>query len=178
MRNQFFKLFIPGLLMAAFILSCTPGAETPVDNTAEIQALIDKNLEIWNNGNMDLVAELYADNFVREAPNGTQRGLDEFKAVVEGNRASFPDFRVEITDLMVKGDEFYVQWKTTGTNTGPLGENIPATGKTINNTGFSKVTLQEGKIVKEVVMWDQLGSNMQLGFTLVPPQIEAETPEE
>ena len=58
-------------------------------------------------------------------------------------------------------------WTFTGTNSGPGA--MPPTGKSVKLSGATRVRYQDGKIVEELVFFDVLDWQTQLGFTLTPP---------
>jgi steroid delta-isomerase-like uncharacterized protein len=100
------------------------------------------------------------------------------RAAIEKDAAdfyrAFPDFRIELIDLFVKGDRAALEVRMTGTNTGPLatpmGE-IPATGKQMDLRGalIGRVNA-ENLIVEERRYYDTGTVMQQLG--LVPDAAE------
>ena len=58
-------------------------------------------------------------------------------------------------------------WTFAGTNTGPGA--TPPTGKSVKLSGATRLRFQDGKIVEELVFFDALDWQNQLGFTSMPP---------
>ena len=86
-------------------------------------------------------------------------------AMVDGRRTfheAFPDGHGEIIDLHLTGDVVVVEWRMTGTNTGPLNGN-PATGRPFARRGCSVATVRGGKIVAYHDYFDRLAQIEQLG---------------
>ncbi len=52
-------------------------------------------------------------------------------------------------------------------NTGPGA--APPTGKSVKLSGSTFIRYQEGKIAEEIVYFDVLDWQMQLGYTMTPP---------
>ena len=134
------------------------------------EAIVTRNLELWNKGDMVVVDELYSADFVRNdfAIPAETKGIEAFKEVVKFNRTAYPDFTVKIKEIIVKGDRVITPWIMTGTNTGPRGD-LPATGKAIKISGVSIVRIVNGKLTEELLFYDLSNVLKQLGFTLNPP---------
>ena len=69
-------------------------------------------------------------------------------------------------------DRTVITYKATGTNNGPLGENMAATGKKMSFSGVSISKIENGKITEEWNYYNQLPINKQLGYKLVPVEEE------
>src|SRR5437879_6480150 len=70
-----------------------------------------------NPGNLDLLTELIADDFV--ASPG-EKGSSEFVNSLAALRSGFPDIHFEIEDLIGEGDRVAVRWKFQATHSGPF----------------------------------------------------------
>jgi hypothetical protein len=55
---------------------------------------------------------------------------------------AFPDLRVVMDDLQVRGDEAEYHWTLTGTNTGPEG-----TGQRVHISGFERWRLERDGLI-------------------------------
>ena len=167
-------MIIPVILLLCFTFSCQQQVEEGITEE-EAKALAESSLEIWNEGNLAVVDELYDPDIIRHDCGQPEDmvGLDAFKDYVTLLRVSYPDFNVTIDELIVKGDKIVIRWTITGTNTGPLqtpmGE-LPPTDKKMRLPGVRIVRLVNGKIAEEWVFYNQLDVYLQLGFTLTPPQ--------
>lgn len=173
-----FLMIIPLVIMLCFAFSCQKQAtEEALEGITEEEALqiVGHILEIFNEGNLALVDELYKPGFVRHdrALPEDIVGLDAFKNYVTSLRTAYPDFRVTVDEQIVKGDKIVTRWTVTATNTGPLqtpmGE-LPPTGKKMSVPGVDIVSVADGKITEHWVFYNQLYSYQQLGFSLTPPQ--------
>jgi steroid delta-isomerase-like uncharacterized protein len=126
--------------------------------------------EIWDEGNLDAIDELFTTNFVRHGPSGTEgevRSLEEFKAVVNMYRSAFPDLQVSIEDLVAEGDRVVSRWRTRGTHEGELMGNAP-TGNQASITGILIDHISGGKIEEEWVDYDTLHLMQQIGAVPQP----------
>ena len=82
-------------------------------------------------------------------------------------RTAYPDAKVFADKIDAYTGGAVIQWRFTGTNTGP-GEN-PPTGNTVDLTGLTTISMEDGKIVREYVRFDVLSWMEQLGYTLQAP---------
>ena len=157
------------LLVAVGLLAlaaCAPPA--PPDYAARYQPIVDAYVAGWNTGNLDGLDAVLAPNFHRRSAGGLNSDdLAGMKKAMTDFRASFPDLKVVIDEGHFLQDTSFVLWTATGTNTGPGA--TPPTGKSIKVSGASLGRYNDGKMVEELVYFDALDMQQQLGFTLAPP---------
>ena len=126
--------------------------------------------EAWNKGNLAVVDELVAPNFVdHNAPPGLPAGAEGQKAFIKMYREAFPDAHVTIHDLLADGDKVISRWTGSGTHHGTL-FGIPATGKKVSIEGITIDRFSESKIVESWNIFDQLGMTQQIGVIPSPGQ--------
>lgn len=119
--------------------------------------------EIWNQGNLDLMDELFADNYKNTDPaNPQSHDLASLKIWAAMIRNAFPDFHVAIEDMIAEQDRVAKRFIVHGTHQGDF-FGIPASGKMIAMTGITCYRLQAGKIIECVWSYDMLGLLQQLG---------------
>jgi predicted ester cyclase len=84
-------------------------------------------------------------------------------------RGAFPDFTMEIVDLIEEGDTVVAHFRCSGTHLGEwLG--LPATGRRFENVDEIYVfQVKNGKLAAAVVVEDNLARLTQLGIGLMPP---------
>jgi len=162
-------------LFLCFTFSCQQQVEEGITEE-EAKAFIDRALEIWNEGNLDLVDDFYSPDYVRHHVDMYEdiKGIDAYKQWITNTRTIFPDFNVtQEGDTIFKDDKIVLRWIAEGTNTGPLNMPIgtfPSTGKKVSFYGVFITHVIEGKIVEEWVYYNQASLLQQLGFTFTPPQ--------
>lgn len=122
----------------------------------------------WNQGNLALVGELYATDYMIHDPMtpGFPGSHAAFKQFVTNLRTGFPDIHVIVEDMMAEGDKVAWRWVITGTHTGNL-MGIPPTGKSVRITGIVLSRFAKGKWAEDYVNWDTLGMLQQLGVVPV-----------
>jgi steroid delta-isomerase-like uncharacterized protein len=140
----------------------------------EMIALVERDLEIINAGNLALIDEFYAPEYVSHdyATHEETVGLDAFKEGITSMRTTFPDINVTYDEIIIMGEKTVTRWAMTGTHTGPLqtpeGE-LPPTGKKVRLSGVTISRRVNEKIVEEWSYLNLLDVVEQLGFTITPP---------
>lgn len=138
------------------------------ENKALSRRLIE---DVWNKGNLTVIDELTADNYVSHDPSAPEiRGRDGFKQLISMYRTAFPDIRFSIEDQIAEGDKVMTRWSARGTHKGAL-MGSPPTGKQATVTGITITRIVGGKAVEAWTNWDTLGLMQQLGLAPVPGQV-------
>jgi steroid delta-isomerase-like uncharacterized protein len=118
--------------------------------------------EIWSKGNVDLIDDVFAENFVGHFPAGTVQGRDGVLDRVIAHRTAFPDWTEEVEDTIADRDRVVLRFTSRGTNLGGFLGNPP----TKNRVEISEVAifeLSDGRIVEQWVYPDMLSLQRQLG---------------
>lgn len=125
--------------------------------------------EIFTAGNLALVEELFAPDYVLHDPSVPQevRGPEGMKQYVAMYRAAYPDTRFTIEDQIAEGDEVVTRWVGRGTHQGEL-MGIAPTGRVVTVTGIEIDRIAGGKIEETWVSYDALGMMQQLGVVPSP----------
>jgi steroid delta-isomerase-like uncharacterized protein len=131
------------------------------ENKAIIRRLND---EAWNQGSLDVVDELIAEDFVGIVIGGPEqiRGPHAFREFVAMYRKAFPDLSISIDQQIAEGDTVVTRWTATGTHQGDLME-MPATGKQAITAGININRIAGGKLVEGWGLFDMLGLLQQIG---------------
>jgi steroid delta-isomerase-like uncharacterized protein len=149
------------LLLTCLALSAQMMKGDPGLCDKKAQALLDKVLEIWNKGNLALIPELYTMDCVITSSSTPVPfvGHEGIKQWVENSRTMMPDLVMAFPEVIAKPDRIVAVWTMTGTQSGPMatpGGMMPGTGKKVNITGISIDYLKDGKLAKEVVIFNAL----------------------
>ena len=124
--------------------------------------------EGWNNGNLAVVDQVYAPNYIQhEPPPLLVTSSEALKQYVGGYLAAFPDLHFTIEDLVAEGDKVVWRFTSKGTQKGSF-MGIPPTGKTGIITGMVIFRLENSRIVEGWVNIDTLGLLQQLGVIPMP----------
>jgi steroid delta-isomerase-like uncharacterized protein len=122
--------------------------------------------EVWNEGRVDTVHELFAADAIAHGQNGGEselHGPHEFVEFVHKIRGAFPDMALSVEDVFGAGDKVVLRWAATMTHTGDaLG--MPPTGRPVRSRGITIARIVDGKVVEGWDNWDQYGMLEQLGI--------------
>ena len=126
--------------------------------------------EVSNEGNLDLVDEIFA-RYVSHQPDGhtEDRGPEDVKRFIGEFHQAFPDFHSTIEDQIAEGDKVATRWTIRGTHQGEF-RGIAPTGKQITVTGIGIFRFSEGKVVESCDNFDQLGMMQQVDAIPQPGQ--------
>jgi steroid delta-isomerase-like uncharacterized protein len=150
------------LLIIATILILSGCASSENDTKAGNIELVQVVFsEVWSKGNVDLIDELYATDFVGHFPAETFHGLEGIRTHVITHRTAFPDWTEEIEDLMADQDRVVARFRSRGTNLGEFLGN-PPTRNTVEISEVAIFRFKDGKIVEQWVYPDILDMQRQL----------------
>ncbi|MFC5279039.1 ester cyclase [Halorubrum rubrum] len=139
---------------------------TVYDSTVETNQAIVRRIptEIFDDGDVGLVDELFAEDFVGHVPPvpGELHGPEGFEGVVRAFRTGFPDLRHPEIHLVGDGDTVVARLVGVGTHEGEfLG--IQPTGEQMETTAMEMYRLDDGVITEAWINVDMLGILQQLG---------------
>lgn len=119
--------------------------------------------EIWHQGNLDVMDNLFTADFVRHDPNGrVLKGVDQNRQFIVSMRQAFPDLHYTVDDEIAEGNKVLVRYHFTGTHLGPF-QGVAATGKRVSYTGILIYRFADGKIAEQWTEADLLSLLQQLG---------------
>lgn len=139
------------------------GAVTTLENR---EAAIRRMYDETNKGNIDVLREILAPNFVSYGGAGFQdlRGPEAFIGLYNTFVSAFPDLRFDVQQVVVGGDMAAVRGIQTGTHLGNFLGMVPPTGKKVEWTGTAVFHFDEqGRIVERWQDLDNLSLFQQLG---------------
>ena len=115
--------------------------------------------DLWNTGNLDLIEQVYAHNFVAHWPPSSEvperRGLEGIRFGITRIRSAFPDWHEEVLDMFGSSDRVVTRYISTGTHLGPFW-GIAPTGRRIEMHEISIFRCSKGRIVEQWRMCDDL----------------------
>ena len=135
------------LIFMLLMFSCAQEDDSVATNKATSDRFTN---EVWNAGNLDVLDEVVAEDFVRHHPPSTDtpviNGRDAMREYVAGVRSTYPDVHVEVGHQLAEGDLLAASWTVTGTHA--------ELGVAIEVPGLSIVRYQDGKAVEEWISYD------------------------
>ena len=136
-----------------------------MDSAEESKAIVRRFWGVWEEGNIDLVDELLAPDYVNHTPASPDQptGPEGVKGLVSMFRSAMPDLRVVIEDMIAGEDgKVAVRYTLEGTHEGEL-FGVPPTGKRLSIKSISVERVSEGKIREHWRITDSLDMMQQLG---------------
>ena len=130
--------------------------------------------ELLSAGDIDGFGDLLADGFVEhEVLPGLEPTKEGVKQLFRMSRASFPDLRMEVEELLPSGDKVVARIRATGTHTGEPFMGMPASGKSVDMKLIDITRFDEDGLARE--HWgvaDELSLMQQVGAipAVAPPQ--------
>lgn len=130
---------------------------------------------VWEEGNIGLVDELLAPDYVNHSPGmpGQPAGPDGVKAIVSMFRSGIPDLKVVIDDMIAEGDKVAVRYTIEGTHEGDL-FGVPPTGHRVSIESFTVERVSDGRIREHWRVTDTLDMMQQLGAIPTPEHAHVE----
>ena len=126
--------------------------------------------EVMNKGNVAMVDELTAANFVdHQTPPGVPPNREGVKGFVKAFRTAFPDLHYTVHDVIAEGDRVVQRATGTGTMKGEF-QGMPPSGKSATWEEIHITRFENGKAVEHWGVIDQMGMLAQLGFMETPAQ--------
>jgi steroid delta-isomerase-like uncharacterized protein len=118
--------------------------------------------EVANKGNLDLIEEICAPDYVCHEVDQDIRGPEGVRQFISMLRAAFPDLHVTVEDVIAEGEKIVQRWTGRGTHQGEL-MGIPPTGNRVSVAGITISRFKDGKVSEEWEVYDMMGMMQQLG---------------
>ena len=162
------------LVFAFIIITMTSGCSTENgSDTATVQPVEELNkrvvrklfMEGFSGGDLKVIEEVMSPDIELHDPN-LPPGIEGVKAIVRKNNEAFDDWTFTMDDVIAVKDKVVIRWAATGIHAGSFKGETP-TGKEVRLHGIAIYRLQDGVIVEDWVVPDNLQFLMQLG--VIPP---------
>ena len=128
-------------------------------NTALVRRWVE---EVWNQGRLEVLDELYAPDWVGHFPaSGELRGPAAHKQLGQRFLEAFPDARYVIEDLIAEDDRVVLRYSARGTHRGSLRGETP-TGRAVVQTGINIYRVAGDRLVEQWAQIDLAGMLQQI----------------
>ena len=129
----------------------------------ENKAIARRAYEAINQKNLDALDEVVASDMTdHDAGPGQAPGLEGVKQLFSSLHSAFPDFQMNVEDMIAKGEKVVARVSWSGTHQGEF-MGIAPTGNRVEVSGIDILRIAEGKIVEHWGNFDDLGMMQQLG---------------
>lgn len=119
--------------------------------------------EVATKGNLDVLDEILADDFVDHDPAPDQGpGPEGLKGFFRTLRTAFPDLKAEVDEMMASDDEVAIRYTISGTHEGDFMGFAP-TGRRVEAAAMQIARFEDGKVKERWGITDQLGLLRQIG---------------
>jgi predicted ester cyclase len=135
-------------------------------NTESVRRLL---VEAFSKGNYAVIEELVAPDCIAHQNGAQGTGPEAVLRIATGLRASFPDLRLDIEEVVATDDTVWVRARGYGTDTGGVARRPPS-GRSIAVDVIDIARFREGRIVEHWGVADRLGMLQQVGAVPVSPQ--------
>ena len=137
-------------------------------STEENKSVVRRWFQAFNDHDLAAEEASRSPDFAAHVP-GAPAPLDgaSWKSFIAAFFAGFPDFQLELQDLLAEGDRVAARWTFRGTHEGEfLG--VAPTGKRVSMSAVEVNRVADGKVTEHWVVLDQLGLLQQLGAIPAP----------
>jgi steroid delta-isomerase-like uncharacterized protein len=137
-------------------------------STEQNKAVVRRFFELFNQGDITAMGEVYAPDVVDHNPApGQGPGLEGIQQILGLFRAGLPDIVVTVDNMIAEADLVVTRQTARGTQTGAfLG--VPPTGKPVTMSAQDMYRVAGGKVVEAWHIEDLLGTLQQLGAIPAP----------
>ncbi len=161
------------LLFLATMACATPAPAEPEPLSplqAQRVAVIERRLAATNQRDFEAWMSLHTDGACRTAPELSEPlcGRELMRGAIEILSRAFPDYHLELVQVVAQGEWLSLRIHTSGTMTGPLllssGVEVPPTGRTIDQEWSALVRFEGEQIAQFDEYYDQYTLMVQLGL--------------
>lgn len=150
------------VLLALLVGACGP-VLLPED--ARIRQVVgEQHADVWSKGDVELIDQLYTEDYVGHFPGTRVEGRAALKAFVLAHRQAFPDWTETVQSVLVDGEQAATRFVSTGTQRGEF-MGIPATGRSVRIEEASLLRFENGRIAEQWAFPDVTALTAQLGGT-------------
>jgi steroid delta-isomerase-like uncharacterized protein len=137
----------------------------------EVQRMFEPNVgaarrlleEAWGRGNLDVVDELMADDYIGHDPVLGDTDREGLKERIGSYRSSFPDLAYEVEDVFEAGDKVVTRWRATGTFEREFMGMEPTFERGVPVSGISIDRFEDGLMVESWGEWNALRFMQNIG---------------
>jgi predicted ester cyclase len=130
--------------------------------------LVQQHYDHMAKGDMEAAVAAFDPDVETVTPNGTLKGVDEFRALGETFLTAMEGIRHDIVRSFEAGDTIVLEGIYSGRHTGPMVTaegTIPPSGNQVSFAYADFLQARDGRFVSHRIYWDNLALMAQLGVT-------------
>ncbi len=132
--------------------------------TNKLKEIVREYVEmVWNTGDQEAFYRLTTSNFTYQLARHPARNQSEMIKFLSTFRNAFPDWRVQIDNMIAEDKQVAISWSGIVTHLGDF-SGIPATGKKIIVSGINIYQIAGNRIAAEFEQTDTIGMVQQMGL--------------
>ena len=132
-------------------------------NEKTMRRLVD---EVINNQCLSVIDEIIHADYVYRTPSQELYGRQALSELLTTYQTAFPDLQITINELICTDNKAVLLFTLTGTHENEL-MGIPPTGHQVNINGVIRSRFENGQIIEEWELLDQLSLFQQLGIVAI-----------
>jgi len=134
------------------------------ESTRDGEQIVRDYADVWSERDYARIPDVVSESYVHDGPVAVVEGHSGLEGLMREFTAAFPDFQVDVLDVLVDGDAAAAQVRYTMTHEGEF-DDIAPTGRTVEMEAMGKFRLEDGKIAEHLEFHNQLDLLEQLGVT-------------
>ena len=132
-------------------------------NEETMRRLVD---EVINNKCLAVIDDIIHPDYVYRTPGEELHGRQALRELFTAYQVALPDLHVKIDDLICTDNKAVLLFTLTGTQENDF-MGVPATGNQVNINGMTYSHFENGQIIEEWELLDQLTMFQQLGMVSI-----------
>ena len=117
----------------------------------EMRKLVEQMHHLWNTGDLSMIPDLYAPDFIGHFPRsgiGDLKGHGGVKDTIERVRRAFPDWTETVEDIIIEGDKAVSRYISTGVHKRPFLDLAPS-GERVRFNEISIFRVRDGLFAEQ-----------------------------
>lgn len=168
------KVWFTIVLSLAIVLATSFSLLAQDDIEAAHKELLHRIIdEAFNQGDLSVIDELFAEDYINHVDGNNIEDRDDFKDFISTFRTAMPDYESRVEMLIAEGDWLSFRFTSIGTFENEMASfpGVPPTGEPVELVVYVIVRFnEEGQIAEEWDLLDSLGFLTQMG--VLPPMEE------
>ncbi|WP_051664187.1 ester cyclase [Dyadobacter crusticola] len=132
---------------------------------SEVLEIAENYMHVWSAGNDGLLEKFAAGDLHVEYTHFPKslNGIEEYRRVLKQTYNSFPDIKILVKEIDLSDNKAIVKWTYVGTHLNDILFGVEPSGRSVKVDGVSILDINQGKVVREYGIVDNLSLLIQLG---------------